>query len=318
MMHFWGLLQSIATMLGLVALSFLLKKRGVICASHSQVLSRIVTDFALPALILLNLSQNQLTAVQLIPALIMLVSTFMSLFLGWLLGKYFLHLPNPKLGSFIMICGFGSSSTLGYALIAQIFPGSVPAISQAMLVSEFGAVIPVFTAGVAISSYFGAVLSGEKRNFLVIKNFFSSPIFFSVCLGLILSFLPIPMAHPVVKVVYAILKIAGNSLEALVALSIGLMLTRIPFRQFSLLIIAVLAIKLIGEPLLAYFGAHIFAIGNLPREILIIESAMPSGALAALIAVRYGCDKGVASVLTVATYIISLLTLPFIFFFLGT
>lgn len=318
MAHFWNLLQSIATMLGLIACSFWLKKRDVIRPAHYQVLSKIVTDFALPALILLNLSQNRLTLTQLTPALIMLLSTFISLFLGWVVGKFFLHLPNAKLGSFIMICGFGSSSTLGYSLIGQIFPGSIAAASQAMLVSEFGAVIPCFTVGVAIASYFGTTDSGSDRTFLVVKNFFLSPIFLSVLLGLLFSFLPIPAAHPATKVVYSILKIAGNSLEAMVALSIGLMLVAIPFRQFYPLIIGVLAIKLFVEPLLTCYGAHILALDSLPKEILIIESAMPSGALAALLAARYGCDAAIASVLTIATYIISLITLPLIFFCFGT
>lgn len=317
MVHFWNLLQSIATMLGLIVIAFWLKKRDVIRSSHYQVLSKIVTDFALPALILLNLSQNRLTFAQTIPALIMLVATCLALFLGWVVGKYFLRLANSQLGSFIMICGFGSSSTLGYALIGQIFPGSVAAASQAMLISEFGAVIPCFTLGVAISSYFGSEHAKKNRIELAAKNFFLSPIFLSVCLGLILSFIPIPATHPAAKVVYSILKIAGSSLEALVALTIGLMFVPIPYRKFAKLILGVLSIKLFIEPILAYFGAHFFAIDSLPREVLIIESAMPSGALAALIAARYGCDAGVASVLTIATYIISLVTLPLIFYFFG-
>jgi len=110
--------QSICTMLGLVAFAFLLKKRGVLQQSHYRVLSRIVTDFALPALILLILSQSTITVSQLAPVLMMLVATFVSLFVGWIVGKYLLHLPNAKLGSFVMVCGFGSSSTLGYSLIA--------------------------------------------------------------------------------------------------------------------------------------------------------------------------------------------------------
>lgn len=319
MMHFWNLLESIATMLGLVVISFWLKKRGVLQQSHYRVLSRLVTDFALPALILLTLSQNRVTIPQLIPSLIMVVATFMSLIIGWVMGKYFLRLPRVKLGSFIMVCGFGSSSTLGYTLISQIFPGNNLAISQAMLIGEFGAAVPFFTLGVVIASYFGARHdSGEHRIIEAIKTFLFSPIFLSVVLGVALSFLPLPFAHPAVRVVYSILKIAGNSLESMVALSIGLMFVAIPFKRVFWLVIGAVVIKLLFTPMIAFVGASLFHLGELPKEVLLIEAAMPSGAVAALLAARYGCHAGVASMLTIATYILSLLTLPLVFWVFGT
>ena len=39
---------------------------------------------------------------------------------------------------------------------------------------------------------------------------------------------------------------------------------------------------------------------------------MPSGALAAVVAARYGCDSGVASALLIATVGLSLLVVPLI------
>ena len=49
------------------------------------------------------------------------------------------------------------------------------------------------------------------------------------------------------------------------------------------------------------------------QQILILETAMPSGTIAAVIAARYGCDGTVAANLVLATYALSLLTLPLIF-----
>lgn len=47
-------------------------------------------------------------------------------------------------------------------------------------------------------------------------------------------------------------------------------------------------------------------------EILLIEAAMPSGTVAAVLADRYGCDGSIASALVIATYGLSLLTIPLI------
>jgi len=43
---------------------------------------------------------------------------------------------------------------------------------------------------------------------------------------------------------------------------------------------------------------------------------MPSGTMAAVLADRYGCDGGIASALVIATYGLSLLTIPLIRLFL--
>lgn len=42
-------------------------------------------------------------------------------------------------------------------------------------------------------------------------------------------------------------------------------------------------------------------------------TAMPSGAVAAVLASRYGCDGAIASSLTPGTYIVSLITIPLMF-----
>lgn len=87
--------------------------------------------------------------------------------------------------------------------------------------------------------------------------------------------------------------------------------------QFYSLLVSVfvlVALKLIVEPLVAVASAILLAITALDREILVIEAAMPSGALAAVLAARYGCDAATASTLVIATYVLSLVALPLIFF----
>jgi predicted permease len=43
---------------------------------------------------------------------------------------------------------------------------------------------------------------------------------------------------------------------------------------------------------------------------------MPSGAIAAVVAGRYGCDGALASALVIATYLVSLVTIPLMIFLL--
>ena len=44
-----------------------------------------------------------------------------------------------------------------------------------------------------------------------------------------------------------------------------------------------------------------------------VSSSVPSGAIAAVLASRYGCDSSLAGWMVVGTYLVSLITIPFLF-----
>jgi predicted permease len=108
----------------------------------------------------------------------------------------------------------------------------------------------------------------------------------------------------------------ANGLEILVAVSLGLMLRPIDLKPILPLFFLIVGIKLIINPVLALLGATALGLSPLAAEILVIESAMPSGAIAAVVAGRYGCDGALASALVIATYIVSLATIPIMIFLL--
>ena len=70
---------------------------------------------------------------------------------------------------------------------------------------------------------------------------------------------------------------------------------------------------MIAEPLIALGGAHLFGLSQLEDQVLVLEAAMPAGAIAAVVAARYGCNGGLASALVIAMYVLSLGTIPLIY-----
>jgi predicted permease len=58
--------------------------------------------------------------------------------------------------------------------------------------------------------------------------------------------------------------------------------------------------------------SNLIHLPSIEIDILILETAMPSGMVAAVLCDRYGCDGELASVLVIATYLFSLVTIPFI------
>jgi len=312
MSQFYNLLESVLILCLLILCTFWLKKRGIVSPEYGSTFSRLVTDFVLPALIFISLARGTFSFKEMIPAAIMLVSILVCCFLGWLIGRR-LGLNQKQLGAFTLVAGFGSSSTLGYTLISQVFAGNTNAMMDGMIVGEFGACIPAFTIGAALAMYFGRDETENASITPVLVNFLRSPIFIALVAGLTCSIIGLPMHNPVVKFVHKFFTIVGNSLELMVAIGIGLMLRAIPFRKLAVLIIAIVAIKLIAEPLLAGIGGVLLHLPTIESDVLIIEAAMPSGAVAAVLAARYGCDGAIAASLTLGTYVVSLITIPVVF-----
>jgi predicted permease len=308
-----SLLQSFAVIVGLILVCLLLRRRSVISDDQKTLFGRLVTDFALPALIFTGLTRQTLEMSDLIAVAIMTVTLFICMFLGWIVGRA-LGLGPTQLGAFILVAAFGSSSTMGYALISQAFPNDPTALAEAVVISELGVGIPLFTVGVAVAIFFGRAEGSSLT--LGLRQFLTSPIFISVLLGLTFSFIKLPLNNPLLDIPFRILEVIGSSLVIFVALTIGIMLKSIPLKGLIHLIVAVAAIKLIAKPLIAFAMAEMQLLPPLDMEILLIETAMPSGAVAAVLADRYGCDGAIASALVIVTYGLSLLTIPLIMLFL--
>ncbi len=308
-----SLLQSLAIIVGLILASLLLKKKSIISENERPVFGRLVTDFALPALIFSGLARQSFEKGELVAVGIMAVALLVAMLLAYLAGKL-LGLESRQLGAFILVASFGSSSTLGYALISQAFPDDPAMLAEAVVISELGVGILIFTVGVAVAISFGQGAGGSLTSGM--RTFLRSPIFISLVLGLAFSFLKLSPTNPALKtaldLLFRMLDVIGVSLVIFVAIAIALMLKPIPARKLAGLIVAVALIKLIAKPLIAFAIAEIELLPMTVTEILLIETAMPSGTVAAVLADRYGCEGSIASALVIATYVLSLLTIPLI------
>jgi predicted permease len=100
---------------------------GIITTKPRSIFSRVVTDSALPPLIIETFARHCFELQNLLPALIMRVARIICLLLEWCVGRFF-SLDNPKLGGFTLVPAFGSSATLGYAQVQQIMGNNSRAV----------------------------------------------------------------------------------------------------------------------------------------------------------------------------------------------
>lgn len=120
-----------------VLLVFILKKRKVVSPGDLKKYSKLMTMGILPAVIFLQLSQNPVHGHQFILVLIMFLAGFCSMSITWVIGTL-MRLKRETLGMLIITSSFGSSALIGYPLIKFAFPSNMPAMTDAILISELG------------------------------------------------------------------------------------------------------------------------------------------------------------------------------------
>jgi len=316
MEHLYPLLKSVVIFFLLVLFIQLLKRQGIFNDSHQPVFNRLVTELALPVTIFSTLAVSAIHPDQVLAAAVMFFAIATCCLLAYIACRT-MKLSWGMTGSLVMLAGIGSTSTLAYPLIRQTFGGNSEAMALGLIIGEFGACIPFFIIGVPITAWFGSRETMKTSEvWPVIKTFFASPIFISFILGLLVSQIPAASTLMGGEFCTTFFGYFANGLEILVAVSLGLMLKPVQLRPILPLFFLIVGLKLFVQPILVLCGASALSLSSLSAEILVIEAAMPSGAIAAVVAGRYGCDGALASALVVATYIVSLLTIPLVIYLL--
>jgi hypothetical protein len=316
MEHLYPLLKSVSIFFLLVIFIQLLKRQGFFDDSHQPVFNRLVTELALPVTIFSTLAVSRIHADQILSAAVMFLSIAACCFLAYLACRA-MKLSYGKTGALIMLAGIGSTSTMAYPLIRQTFGANSEALALGLIIGEFGACIPYFLIGVPITAWFGSRETNQTSEvWPVIKTFFVSPIFIAFLLGLIVSQIPVASTLMSGEFFATFFGYFANGLEILVAVSLGLMLKPVDLRPILPLFLLIVFLKLFFKPVFVIAGATVLGLPSLAAEILVIEAAMPSGAIAAVVAGRYGCDGALASAMVISTYIVSLLTIPLVTYLL--
>jgi len=300
--------QSVSIIIIMILMGMGFRKIGILKEEDSSVFARLITNYTLPALIFHALSTTRFEPEKLLLAVVMIVSQLSCAFIAWGISVL-LKLSRPKKGALILASTFTSSGFLGYAVVKEIYFHNTDALSDAAIVSELGVATVFFTIGVLIAIQFGVKSTSRKEKISEAIKFFRSPIFFSLVFGILVSFLYIPMDNIIVKSFYRFLSITSTANTLLVTLTIGVMMYFKDMRKVILIVMIACVIKLIIQPLLSHFQADLLNFDSLWHNIVVLESAMPTAALTAVFAKRYGCDAELTTTLIFATFISSIFTM---------
>lgn len=310
MEQLYPLVRAVVIFFFLVIFIQLLKQRGIFSASHLPVFGRLITELVLPMTIFSTMAVSKIEVQYLFAAGIYLSVSLAICGIAYLICRV-LNFSRPVTGSLVILSGFGSTSTLAYPLISQTYGAASDAMTRALVIGEFGSAIPFFTIGVLLVAYFGQKEgSSADAWFQNMKAFTKTPIFLSLVAGLLVSLIP-PLSGLMASAFFSsFFAYFNDGFEILVAITIGLMLRPVHIREILPYLAIALPLALIVMPLSVFGLATAFQLPPMTREILVIEAAVPSGAVAAVMADRYGCDGSLASTIVVVSFLFSLITLP--------
>jgi predicted permease len=266
----------------------------------------------LPAVIFSNLATHPVKKEQFLLILSMLVAGTVSLLIAWAAGKV-LKLKKDTTGALMITSAFGSSALLGYPLIEFAFPGNQKAMTDAILISELGVGLPIFTICPVIALYFGSSTENKNSFRSILSTYFRSPIFIAVVLGTIVSHCSIPSNNTFLAPFFEAFRMLEGSLTIIACLILGLQLTASSLKGILPLVIVSAIIQMFIQPFIAGFQANLYHFNAEQHQILILISSMPSAVLVPVFATRFQCASETASSLVFINIILSIIMIPLTF-----
>jgi predicted permease len=313
MEQLYPLIRAVAIFFLLVIFIQILKRRGIFSTSNLPTFGKLITELILPITIFSTLAVSKVELPYIYAAGIYLAISLLVCGIAYLICRFF-KFSNAVTGTLVILSGFGSTSTIAYPLISQTYGAASDAMTRALIIGEFGSVLPFFTIGVLIVSYFGRKTGSDNKQvfFDSLKSFVRTPIFLSLIAGLAVSLVPPLSALMASDFFTSFFAYFNNGFEMLVAITIGLMLRPVKIKEILPYLAIAVPLALIVMPLSLFGLATGLQVPALTREVLVIMAAVPSGAVAAVMAERYGCDGPLASMIVVISFLFSLVTLTLI------
>jgi predicted permease len=307
-----SLFEGVIIMVAIIILAVLLKRLGVLKKEDGLLFSRLVVQVTLPAVIFSSLIIKTFNEKFVIMALIMAAVEISMMVMAWIIARM-LKFSRGETGALILVSAFGMTSLLGYPIIRQAFPGNPLAMEEAVITSELGVGLLLFIMGPLIAMFYGESRVDKKEILSSVKKFFISPIFISLVAGIGLSMLPVNKESVFFLSFIRFFTLIGHANLFFVALIIGLVIEFKKIEHVFLFLTFAVLLKLFLKPLLAVWLTDITQVSEMMREIVLIETALPSAILTVVFAKQYNCRPDLVSMAIMVTLVVSVFSVSLLF-----
>jgi auxin efflux carrier (AEC) len=282
----------------MIVVGFILRKLDILNEEHSSLLSKIVLNVSLPALIFTNIATANITSDMIYLPLISFAVSFICMFFALIYSKVRGY-SKIKTWTLIILLAMMNTAFIGYPIVLGVFgnEGFLNAIFYDMAV---GLMFVFF--GIVLTSLFG----GNRKE--VIKNGLTFVPLWAIIIGIVFNVFNIPLGY----VIENSLNYLGDSAIPLIMLSLGLTINFKQFRSYLQDTIFVSLFRLLLIPLLLYITLSSMGFSGLLMQVSVLESAMPTAMNVLVLAITYDLDVDMVSSIVFITTILSLVTLPII------
>jgi predicted permease len=304
-------LGSVLSVILMIALGFVLAKRGWFGESSGALVSRLVVSIALPSYMIANLmgGYDRDKLVSMLPGLPIPFAAMGSCYAAGVGIAALFRLPRGRRGTFSSMFALSNTIFIGLPVNIVLFgEASLPYV----LLYYIANTSLFWTLGVFGMARDGAVREGRPPPSLVsaegLRRIFSPPLVgFLAAVAMIVAGISLP--RPVMESCRAL----GAMTTPLSMLFIGIVISRVEWRKLRLErdLVLVLAGRFLLCPLILALMARGAALPALMKEVFFVQASMPAMTQTPILAEAYGGDSEYAGVATSMTTVLSLATIPF-------
>ncbi|MCX7714979.1 MAG: AEC family transporter [Clostridia bacterium] len=304
---FQTILNSIVILAITMAVGYFAVKINYISQEVKNAISKIIVRITLPILVITSLTKVELSREKILNSLILIGIAFIAIAVMYLIGTLFSKLFKlPKATAIVHQCmsAFGNVIFLGYPLIQALF--GAEGLFYAALYA-FANDLFVWTLGIYKLSALkdGAQKSGNLKNLV-------NPATIAFCISFIMMTFGLKFKGALGDALSGI----GGTTTYLSMIFIGGTLASVKlgelYKRISLVVMAIF--KMIVVPVIMIFVLKFVPIDYAIKSILILQVAMPSQTLLAVLTTEYGGDILYAAEGIFITTVTSLATLPAIYY----
>ncbi len=304
------MLKNVIIFLLLAIPGLLLVKGKLLKATDSAALSKVLTNVGMPALILSNTLKLELTGEFAVSMLVTAAVSILFMLLtflasGWLCAGE----KNEKTKGMMRFCAvFINSGFIGIPLASAVFPGNTTLMAY-LVITNIVMNVTMFTLGVY-------VISGDKRA-IQAKKALLTPVFLAFVAGILLNLLGVGK----ITEVHTFTDHLKNIVTPLSMTILGMKLAEVQIKRLftSGRMYYVSFLRLVLFPVLGV--ALMLVLKRIPALSLSTDTiigffmgfAMPTAALASAFSDQYNGDIDTAAVLTLGCTILSVVTIPVLY-----
>lgn len=314
MAGFFNALSASLVLLLLMSVGYFMGHLGWITGSEKKFISKYIVNIAVPCNCVVSMLNN-LERDSLAQAGWMLLSAYLSIGVTMLLSvalANLIKLPRERWGVFVCMTGLSNTLFIGIPVCTQLFG---EACMPFLMVYWLANTSYLQSAGVMLVKNAGTVKSEKTTVKGFFKDLFTKPPIVSVIFAMLLLLLGLRLPQPIMSAAGYISK----SVSPMALIYCGYIIYELGLKNVRLMrgLPTMLVVRLCVAPLLCLAFCHFFGMTGLPRNVFVIESALPVVTQVTVMAGAYGADERYAATGACLSTLLSFITIPIFMLILG-